>query len=203
MSWERTLTPDAAAGRRRLTLSGFITALPDLALGLLYIALMTNTLDRGSDVGRGLVRAIPIEFAVIHASGFLALPWVAGWKDRRKVLYPLGLIGLYTLALGIMSAAVGGWWPLAVFWGLMLNRLLAVIVGDIPDDNAFTAWAMTWAGTTTLYVLAVCIGIFGGPDNESRARLMGFLYFTTCGLSELTGWAWVHRWMQNARRRRG
>ena len=162
---------------------------------------MTNTIDRGSDLGLGLVRAIPIEFAVIHASGFLAVPWVAGWKGRRKTLYALGLIALYTLVLGILSLAFGGIWPLAIFWSLMLNRLLAVIVGDIPDDRAFTEWSMAWAGATTLFVLAVCVGIFGGEANEAKARLIGFLYFTLCGLSELTAWAWVHRWMQNARRR--
>ena len=202
MSYERQLTPDPAAAHRRLKLSGFLTAMPDLLLGLAYVALMTGSIDRASDVGRGLVRAIPIEFAVIHASGFLALPWVAGWKDRRKTLYPIGLTGLYSLALGIVSLAVGGIWPLAIFWGLMFNRLLAVIVGDIPDDNAFTEWAIVWAGTTTLFVLAVCVGIFGGTENEAKARLTGFLYFTTCGLSELTGWAWVHRWMRSARERR-
>lgn len=152
--------------------------------------------------GRQLVRAIPIEFAVVHASGFLALPWVAQWKKVRvRAAYALGLIALYTAALGIVAAAVGGWWPLAIFWGLMLNRLLAVIVGDLPDDQAFTAWAMTWAGTTTLYVGAILVGIFAGPSNETKAIVIGFVYFTMVGLSELTGWGWVHRWMHNARAR--
>lgn len=148
------------------------------------------------------MRAIPIEFAVVHASGFLAVPWVAGWKQRRKrALYAIGLISLYTIALAIASAAVGGWWPLAIFWGLMFNRLLAVIVGDIPDDQAFTAWGVTWAGTTTLYVGAILVGIFAGESNETKAIVIGFVYFTMVALSELTGWGWQYRWAEKARAR--
>ena len=103
--------------------------------------------------------------------------------------------------LAIISLATHTWYPLAIFWGLMLNRSLTVILGDLPDDNAFTAWAMAWAGSTTLFVLAVCVGAVGAQADVTRALLIGFLYFTMVGLSELTGWGWVHRWMRRARER--
>ncbi len=145
--------------------------------------------------------AIPIEFAVVHASGFLAMPWVARWDARRRAIYVPALAGLYTLPLAIIAFAVHGWWPLTIFWGLMLNRMLVVVFGDLPDDNAFTAWAMAWAGTTTLYVLSIIAGVFVARTDVARALIIGFVYFTMVGLSELTGWAWVHRWMTRARER--
>ncbi len=149
-----------------------------------------------------LVRAIPVEFAVVHASGFLAWPWVARWTGRKRYQFVALLAALYTVVLAIVALALGGWWPLAIFWGLMANRMLAVLVGDLPDDRAFTAWGIAWAGSTTLYVLAVCLGIFGGQTDTTKALTMGFLYFTLVGLSELTHWAWVYRWQAWAQRRK-
>lgn len=180
-----------------------MTAAPDLVLGILYVTLLV---DRSALPGLvlPLARSVPIEFAVVHASGFLVLPWVARWTNvRKRALYVAALAGAYSLALGIVSLAMGGIWPLAIFWGLMVNRMLAVIVGDLPDDRAFTAWAMAWAGTTTLYVFSVIAGAFGGQARLTQALVVGFGYFTAVGVSELTGWSWVHRWMQRARARAG
>lgn len=168
---------------------------------MLYVAVLADRELFSPEVIRNFARAIPTEFAVVHASGFLAWPWVAKWDRKKRGLFVAALAGLYTLPLAIFALATGGIWPLAIFWGLMLNRMLAVVVGDLPDDNAFTAWAMAWAGTTTLYVVCVIIGVFGGTTDTTKALVMGFLYFTLVGLSELTHWAWVHRWAANARKR--
>jgi hypothetical protein len=180
-----------------------VTAAPDFVLGALYVAALVDRSLLGEAVVTGLARAIPIEFAVIHASGFLAVPWVARWTGVRKRYYALGLVAAYSLVLAVLSLAIGGWWPLVIFWGLMLNRTLAVIVGDLPEDGAFTEWTMAWAGTTTLFVLAVGVGAIGATALATRALVAGFVYFTLVGLSELTGWGWVRRWMHNARRRSG
>ncbi len=152
-------------------------------------------------VVRSLVRAVPVEFAVIHASGFLAWPWVARWDVRRRAVFVPGLALAYSVPLGIWSLVAGGAWPLAIFWGLMANRMLTALLGDLPDEKALNAWGMAWAGTTTLYVLAVVLALTGGGVSAGRALALGFIYFTLVGLSELTGWAWVYRWMAWSRAR--
>jgi len=202
VSYERQLKPDPAGGRRRLSLSGAVTAAPDVVLGLTYLALLVDrTLLPETTVVR-LAWAIPIEFAVVHASGFLALPWVARWDAKKRAIYAPALIAGYTIAVGGIALLVHGWWPLIAFWGLMFNRMLAVMVGDLPDDDAFSAWAIAWAGSTTLYVLAVCIGtVAAARATVMQALFMGFLYFTMVGLSEITRWGWVYRWQKNAQKR--
>lgn len=201
MSYERLLTPDPEGGRRRLSLSGAVSAAPDVVLGLTYLALLVDRSLLSESRVVHLAWAIPIEFAVVHASGFLAMPWVAKWDVRKRALFVPALAIAYTIPLAIIALVVHGWWPLAIFWGLMANRMLVVLLGDLPDDNAFTAWAMAWAGTTTLYVLCLVVGALGAQARITQALVIGFLYFTLVGLSELTGWAWVHRWMRNARAR--
>jgi len=76
-------------------------------------------------------------------------------------------------------------------------------VHEAPGDEEFQQWVASWAGGTTLYVLAVVIGAFGGANDTTKALVIGFLYFTLVGLSELTLWGWVYRWQARARRRAG
>ena len=85
----------------------------------------------------------------------------------------------------------------------MANRMLFVLVHEAPGDAEFQQWVASWAGGTTLYVLAVVIGVFGGVNDTTKALVIGFLYFTAIALSELTAWAWVYRWQVWARRRAG
>ncbi len=152
-------------------------------------------------VVNGLVRAVIMEFAVIHASGFLAWPWVARWDRRRRAMFVPALAAAYTVPLAIWALLAGSAWPLAVFWGLMANRMLTVVLGDLPDDAAMTAWGHAWAGTTTLYVAAVLLALTGGAPSEGRVLFIGFAYWTAVGLSGLTDWRWVYRWMAWSRAR--
>ena len=189
---------------RRLSLAGAANAAPDFVLGLMYVTALVDRSLLPEGTVTALARVIPIEFAVIHASGFLAWPWLAReWKPKRRALFVAGLAGVYTVGLGIFALIQGALWPLAIFWGLMLNRMLVVLVGDAPDDAAFGEWTFAWAGTTTLYVLSVCVGALGAQTDRTRALVIGFLYFTLVALSELTLWGWVYRWQARARRQAG
>jgi hypothetical protein len=169
----------------------------------MYLALLVNRTLVAPALLSKLAWAIPIEFAVIHASGFLMWPWVARWQAATRGKFVLLLAVAYTIPLAILALVTRHWYPLTIFWGLMANRMLTVIVSDIPDDEAFTRWTMGWAGATTLYVGAVCIGAVGAQQDVTRALVIGFLYFTSVALSELTSWSWVYRWMQRAREKAG
>ncbi len=189
---------------RRFSLAGAANAAPDFVLGLTYVAVLVDRTLLPEAWVPQLARAVLIEFVVIHASGFLAWPWLAReWKPKRRALFVAALAGCYTFGLGIFALIQGALWPLAIFWGLMANRMLFVLVHEAPGDAEFQQWVASWAGGTTLYVLAVVIGVFGGVNDTTKALVIGFLYFTLMALSEVTLWAWVYRWQVWARRRAG
>lgn len=71
-----------------MSLAGAANAAPDLVLGLAYLTVLVDRSLLPEGMVNGLVRAIPIEFAVVHASGFLAWPWVARtWPFRRRARF--------------------------------------------------------------------------------------------------------------------
>jgi hypothetical protein len=198
----RTPGPRRAKPACRSSLAGAANAAPDLVLGLMYVTALVDRSLLPEGTVTALARVIPIEFAVIHASGFLAWPWLAReWTRKRRALFVVGLAGFYTLGLGVFALIQGALWPLAIFWGLMLNRMLVVLLGDLPDDAAFREWSFAWAGTTALYMLGVCVGVLGAQTDRTRGLLIGFLYFTLVALSELTSWDWVYRWQKQPRGR--
>ena len=168
---------------------------------MLYAALLADRTLVSAPVLSRIAWAVPIEFAVIHASGFLMWPWLARWEAPRRATYVVVLAVLYTIPLAILAFATGHWYPLTIFWGLMVNRMLRVIVSDSPDDASFMRLAIAWAGATTIYVFALMIGAVAAPSVMTRALLIGFGYFTAVGVSELSDWEWVDRWMARARAR--
>jgi protein-S-isoprenylcysteine O-methyltransferase Ste14 len=84
----------------------------------------------------------------------------------------------------------------------MANRMLWVVVRQAPATEDFDFATHAWAGTTTLFLFAVFIGLPAlGGFTPKALLLTGFLYYTAVGLSELTGWRWMFSWMERARRR--
>jgi hypothetical protein len=181
-------------------LSGAATAAPDFALGLACLAgvLAPGLLPEG--LRWRLPRSVLIEFTAIHCSGFLLVAWMGGWGAAKRTAYVAVLAAGYSLVLGAVALVLHDPWPVAIFWALMGNRVTGVVFGRPPDERRFQAIGITWAGTTTLYVLALCAGVLVGDGFSARGFLLtGFGYYTAVGLSELSEWGWAWRW-QGVRR---
>jgi hypothetical protein len=189
------------AGLRKW-LGRLVDASLDLLLGLTCLAGLQAPALLPGELLAHLPRLVMIEFAAIHCTGFMFLVWLMKWDLARRAAYLAALTAAYTLVLGVIAIFLGDAWPLGIFWGLIGNRSVMMLVGNLPDERRQEALTHAWAGTTTLYVVAMSAGmLFAGKIPAQGLLLAGFLYYTSVALSELGGWGWVFRWMQRARER--
>jgi hypothetical protein len=194
------------------SLAALGSALPDLVLGLVFL-LAWLTPDRFDEGMLGfLVMTMLLEFIIVHSSAIMGSVVVSEQPGREKATRLLGLGALYSLFAGGFSLSFKSWWPLATFWGLTLNRLLSVLLGQAPTGEARAFVQRGWAAGAVFYLLFAFVTVFlpiprlgitpevvraaglpGGGlwvDEPWRVAAFGFLYFTAVGVSELRG----HRW---------
>lgn len=186
-------------------------ALPDVALGAVYLTAWVAPGTFGSDVIPGLVLLMLLEFIIVHSSVFLGSAVISTEPPARKARGILGIGASYTLFVAGFAIGFRTWWPVISFWGLTINRLLSVLLGQAPsgEEKLFLrrSWAVTamaylcFAGLTTVLPLPR-LGVTGAfrdglpgsglwISEPHRALAFGFLYFTAVGISELFG----HRWL--------
>jgi hypothetical protein len=123
------------------------------------------------------------------------------------------LVAFYTLLVAAFSAAFRSWWPLAAFWGLSLNRMLPILLGQAPKEDekalvlrGWVAGVLFYLGFVSLTVLApvpelgltprvvASLGLPGEGlwiDEPHRALAFGFLYFAVTAISGAFGHAWI------------
>lgn len=189
-------------------------ALPDLMLGLVFLVVWIDPARLGAAPVGPLMLAMLLEFIVVHSSGFMGTVMVGDLPRERKLVSLFGLGGFYTLFVAAFAVAFKTWWPLASFWGLMVNRLLSVLLGQPPvgEERAFAQ--RSWAVGALFYLVFAFVTIVlplprlgmtpaavGAQDLPGsglwvsqpwRVLAFGFLYFTATGLSELVD----HRWLR-------
>ena len=189
-----------------------IAALPDLALGGVFLVAWIEPVLIGVERIREGLLLMLLEFIVIHSAAFMG---TAAWGDRppgKKATFVIGLGLFYTLFVAGFALAFSTWWPLIAFWGLTLNRLLGALIGQGEGDEKMLV-QRGWATSTLFYLMAVFSTVFIpyprlGVTPEVLAQVdlpgtglwidrpwsvmaAGFLYFTACGLSELSGHSWL------------
>jgi hypothetical protein len=189
-------------------------ALPDLLLGLVFLVVWIDPARLGAAPVGPLMLTMLLEFIVVHSSGFMGTVMVGDLPRERKVASLLGLGAFYTLFVAGFALTFKTWWPLASFWGLTVNRLLSVLLGQAPagDERAFAqrSWgvgALFYLGFTFVTILLPLPRLGMTPAAVSaqdlpgsglwvsqpwRVLAFGFLYFTATGLSELID----HRWLR-------
>lgn len=198
--------------RLPIAVASLVTALPDFALAGLFLATWIAPGAMGPTRLRQLVLVMLVEFLVVHAAAFMGSAAFADGAPRRRAKAVLGLGGLYTLFAGGFALAFRAWWPVLLFWGLTLNRLLGVVLGQAPSGAERALIQRGWGVATLCYLLAVCASAFLpvpalGVDRAAisaaqlpssglwieqpqRALAAGVLYFTALGLWELMGSRW-------------
>ena len=168
---------------------------------------------------RDIVLLMLMEFIVIHSSAFMGTAAWSGFGGRfPRAIAIIGLGLFYSLFVGAYAFIFKTWAPLVGFWLLTLNRLLGSILP--PADGEDSAEVMKgWASCTLFYLIAVFAttllpvpplgitpAIISAADVPGDSGLWvtrpftvvaaGFLYYTACALSELSG----HGWMSKSRK---
>jgi len=203
-------------------LPSLLAALPDFALGLLCVTAWVAPEWIGVQWIRYVVLLMLMEFIVIHSSGFMG---AAVWGSARKAprgLVILGFGAFYTLFVGGFALVFKTWAPLVGFWVLTLNRLLGAVVGQ-ADGKEKALVMRGWAACTLFYLLVVFattllpvprlgvtpeIAIAANIPGDSglwvtrpyTVLAAGFVYFTACAVSELSGHRWLPISVEGSRR---
>ena len=197
----------------RSRLPAVIAALPDFGLAALFLATWIAPGTVGVHRIGTLLLVMLLEFFVVHSAGFMGAAAFGDGRRAQRLRWILGLGLLYTLFVGGFAAAFGTWWPLGAFWALVLNRLLGVLVGQVPSEDGRMLIMRGWAVSVMAYLGAVFATVLlpvpgfgidasvraaanlpgGGLWIEEPQRVIaaGFLYFAALGLSELAD----HRWL--------
>ncbi len=189
-------------------------AAPDLAMGALFLATWIAPTAFREKMVAYLLAVMLLEFIIVHSSAFMGNVVLGKASPGGKIAALVGLGGFYTLFVGAFALVFRAWWPLWNFWGLTLNRVLGVLVGQAPSGEERIFLQRNWAASVMFYLLGVFVTTLAPlprlgitPDVVARQQLpssglwveqphrvvaFGFIYFTAVGVSEL----FRHRWIK-------
>lgn len=195
--------------------SGLFNALPDLVLSVVFLVTWIRPDALGDFMVRWLLLVMLMEFIVLHSAAFMGTVAFAPGSRARRSLALLGFAALYTLFAGAFSLIFRSWWPLASFWGLSLNRLLGVVLGQVPDEEQKAFVMRGWSAGIAFYLLgcfatlllpvpalgitprAVAAQHIPGTglwvQQPYRVIAFGFFYFFLTAWSEANSHTWTRR----------
>jgi len=167
-----------------------VAALPELFIGLQFLAAArTGKPFLGSDPG-GLTAAMQAEFLVIHSMAFLGV--VALWKpkDAKGERQRAGVFVVLFLLYAIMSLS-GGFKTFVIFFGMTSVTYLGLLL-NWNSPSAMLQLGARWGVGFILFLAA--IGIFGVPSHVNswpaypyEVLRAGAFYFLALATVELTG----------------
>jgi hypothetical protein len=186
---------------------GVLSAIPDFAMAALFAVAWTRPALLEPHVLRILHVSMLLEFVVVHSGAFMGATAVGDGSRRSKVAMMAGLGVFYSLFALAFSLAFRSWWPLASFWGLMLNRMLVVILdprmGPARQRLVMANWGLGVAAylfavffTTLAPIprLAFSSGVIASLQLPGsglwisepwRVMALGAIYYATIGVAEV------------------
>jgi hypothetical protein len=196
-------------------LAGIGAAVPDFAMAIVFLSVWLAPGALAPKLVSWCLLVMLLEFFVVHSAGFTGFVMTSRQAPHRKLLVMLLLGGFYTLMVGAFSMTFQSWWPLASFWGLMINRMLGGLLARGSDDDRMFVMA-SWAASVFFYVVLAFVTVIapipafgitpqivaaqqftGGGlwiDEPHRVVAFGVFYFLATGLSELFMSRWIaHR----------
>jgi len=175
----------------RVVVRRIAAAVPDVGIATAFIAVAADPTLWEATQGAALWRAALMEFWAIHAGGILFVPWaISDWAFPRRALFAAGIMAGYSLVLGLISLAIGAWWPLVTFWVLTCNRALGIVLDDAPTHDELPWLVRPWAGNAVLFcVIAVITGMLA--EGRQGVFVGAAVYYLANAVSELGGWWWV------------
>lgn len=194
------------------TVVGALSAIPDFGLALVFLVTWISPYTFAEKTVANLVLVVLMEFLIIHSSGFMGFVLFRDAGKWGKAVQTIGLALLYTLFVAAFSFSFGQWWPLWAFWGMTLNRLLGILLGQAPTGQEKAFVQKSWIVGALLYfffvfftVLAPLPALGVTPDvvakqgftmtglwveDPQTALALGFLYYASVALSEMFGHSW-------------
>lgn len=194
-----------------------VTALPDLAIAVVFLITWIAPRTFGDRMVGFLMLVMLLEFIIVHASGFMgSVMFHDPLSARMKVKALLGFGAFYGIfALGF-SLGFQAWWPLWTILLMTLNRMMIVLLGTIPDEQERAYILGGWAVSALCYIVFAMLTVFlplprfgitpaevvaqdlpGSGlwvEQPHRVIAFGFLYFLATGISEL----YSHTWLKTA-----
>jgi hypothetical protein len=138
-----------------------VSALPDVALGVLFLVTWIAPWVFGTGVLKYAMLTMLIEFIVIHSSVFMGVVlWGSSFGAVKKTLATLGLGAFYTTFLVAFAQGTEAWWPVWAFWGLTVNRLTNALLSRKEGKRARANLANDWVTSIALYLMWVFATIF-------------------------------------------
>ncbi len=202
----------ARKDRSTLTLVGALSAIPDFGLALVFLVTWISPYAFAEKTVANLVLVVLMEFLIIHSSGFMGYVLFREAGKWRKTVQTIGLAFLYTVFVAAFSFSFGEWWPLWAFWGMTLNRLLGILLGQAPTGQEKALVQKSWVVGALMYfffvfstvlvplpALGVTVEVVTRQgftmtglwvEDPETALALGFLYYASVGLSEMFGHSW-------------
>lgn len=184
-----------------------MNAVPDLLMGLAFLATWLEPTALGSNMLKYFIMLMLLEFITIHSAAFMAFAIISGTSKIAKILRVIGLGLFYSLFIWGYTFSEGELWPLAAFWLMILNRIFSVLFGESDASGKQMVLIVSWAWGVFWYLMAIFIAAlaplpaFGWTEEyvkslsgsssglwfETPQSLMaaGFIYFTAVGIFEL------------------
>lgn len=146
------MTAYATSTSRLFTFPQLIAAIPDFGLAGFFMISWLHPYAFGNRMLSRLELMMLMEFIILHSAAFMACAMAF---PRSRIVKTGGVIGLglfYTLFVGVFSMSFHTWWPLASFWFLLVNRMMAVMMGKAPVARDLGYIIAGWAAGVIFYL---------------------------------------------------
>jgi hypothetical protein len=193
-------------------IAAVLASLPDFALAAVACITWVSPATLGEEKVAWFLGLMLLEFIVVHSAAFLGAIALSDAPRSRRLVQALGLSAFYTLFAAGFALGMKHWWPLAAFWGLTVNRLLGIALGQAPRGKERELMQAGWAAGAMAYLFGAFVTVlaplpaFGvrpemlgaaGEDSSGlwidephRVVAFAMVYFTLAGLFTL----FAHRW---------
>jgi hypothetical protein len=182
-----------------------VAAFPSAVAAGIFLVTWISPAALGDLMVRHLVLLMLIEFLVVHSTPFMGSVVMGKHPRRVKVRGLLGFGIMYSAFAAGFALSFERWWPFAVIWGLVLNKMLAAWWAGAPSAKQNDLFVAQWGASAAFYLLAIGIttmspmpafGITSSVrsaqdlpgtglwiDEPHRVLAAGFLYFLAMAIT--------------------
>jgi len=195
------------------SLATWINAVADFCFAAVFLITWIAPNTFGEHTLRFLMLVMMMEFVVVHSSAFMGNVMISRANRGAQATALAGFGLFYSLFAGAFALAFKTWWPITMFWGQTLNRMLGVLFGQVPDDDQKTFIQRSWIASVLLYLVSAFVtivmpmprlGITSAViaaqqihssglwvEQPQRVLAFGVMYFLLTGWSDLRGHTWA------------